>query len=500
VDIVNNLIYGLGVCVQPMNLFYCFVGVFFGTLVGVLPGLGPVASMSLLLPVTFHLPPVGAIIMLAGIYYGCMYGGSTTSILVNIPGEAASVVTCLDGYQMARKGRAGPALGMAAFGSFIAGTLSTIGLMLVAPSLAKVALKFGPPEYCSLMLLGFTILGYLARGSIIKALMMAAFGLILGTVGMDIVSGKMRFTYDLLVLEDGLGLVPVVMGIFGVSEVLLNVETAIKQEVFRTKIRDLMPNLQDWKDSLWPILRGSVIGFFMGILPGPGPVVASYASYAVEKKISKRPNLFGTGVIEGVAGPESANNAATSGSFVPMLALGIPSNAVMALLLGAMIIYGLHPGPFLIKQSPDLFWGMIASMYVGNIMLLVLNLPLIGLWVRILKVPYPILFPLVLLFCLVGSYSINNSIGDVLVMNFFGIIGYLMKKFKFEGAPLILAFVLGPMFENALRQSLMLAHGSFLIFFNRPISLGFLIVVSILLISAVIARRRPAEGLEDEEI
>jgi putative tricarboxylic transport membrane protein len=496
-EALNNIFYGFSISFQPMNLLFCFLGVLTGTLVGVLPGLGPPAAICLLLPLTFHLTPVSAIIMLSGIYYGAMYGGSTTSILVNIPGETASVMTCLDGYAMARQGRAGPALGISAFGSFIAGTLGLVGLTLIAAPLAKAALKFGPPEYFSLMLLGFSILSYLASGSMIKALMMAALGLILGAIGMDLISGKTRFTYGIMTLEDGIGLAPVVMGLFGVSEVLLNMEISVKQEIFKTKIKNLFPNLQDWKDSIGAISRGTIIGFFLGILPGGGAVISSFASYAIEKKISKHPEKFGKGAIEGVAAPESANNAATSGAFIPMLSLGIPSNAVMALLLGALMIYGLQPGPLLIRQAPDLFWGTITSMYVGNVMLLVLNLPLIGLWVKILKIPYAILFPLILLFCLIGAYSMNNNVGDLIIMNIFGIIGYLMKKFKYEGAPLVLAVVLGPMFENALRQSLMLSHGSFTIFVTRPISLGFMIAVFGILISSMITKRRPGEGLEE---
>jgi putative tricarboxylic transport membrane protein len=481
-DIFSNVLLGFQVALQPMNLFFCFIGVLIGTLVGVLPGLGPVAAMSLLLPSTFHVPPVSAIIMLAGIYYGAMYGGSTTSILVNIPGEAASVVTCLDGYQMARKGRAGPALGISAFGSFIAGTLSIVGLMFLAPPLAEGALKFGPPEYFCLMLLGLIILTFLAGGSMPKALIMAAFGLFLGLIGMDIMTATPRFTFGLYFLNDGVGLVPVVMGLFGVSEVLLNVEALIKQDVFKTRIKGLLPNLKDWKDSAWPIIRGSVIGFFLGILPGGGAVISSFVSYAVEKKISRHPEKFGTGVIEGVAGPESANNAATGGAFIPLFTLGIPSNAITAMLLGALIIYGMQPGPMLISQHPDLFWGAVTSMYIGNIMLLVLNLPLIGLWVKILKIPYPVLFPLILLFCLIGVYSLNNNTAEIGLMLAFGGVGYLMKKFDYEAAPLVLALVLGPMMENALRQSLIMSNGSADIFFTRPISLVIMLVVLSLLI------------------
>jgi len=473
---------GFQVALQPANLFFCFMGVLIGTLVGVLPGLGPVAAMSLLLPTTFHLSPVAAVIMLSGIYYGAMYGGSTTSILVNIPGEAASVITCLDGYQMARRGRAGAALGIAAFGSFIAGTLSILGLMLLAPMLAEVALKFGPPEYFSLMLLGLVIVTFLAGSSMPKALMMAAFGLFLGLIGMDIMTATPRFTFDIYFLMDGVGLVPVVMGLFGISEVLLNLESKLEREIFETKIKGLLPNRQDWRDSAWPIVRGSVIGFFLGILPGGGAVISSFVSYGVEKKISTHPEKFGTGVIEGVAGPESANNAAAGGAFIPLLTLGIPANAVMAMLLGALTIYGMQPGPMLIKQHPDLFWGVVTSMYIGNIMLLVLNLPLIGVWVKILKIPYEYLFPLILLFCLIGAFSLNNSVGEIGLMLFFGAVGYLMKKFDYEAAPLVLAMVLGPMMENALRQSLIMANGSAAIFFTRPISLGVVLLVLALLI------------------
>jgi putative tricarboxylic transport membrane protein len=502
-DIFAHAMMGFQVALQPANLFFCFMGVLIGTLVGVLPGLGPVAAMSLLLPSTFHVSPVSAIIMLAGIYYGAMYGGSTTSILVNIPGEAASVVTCLDGYQMARKGRAGPALGIAAFGSFIGGTLSIIGLMFMAPPLAEMALQFGPPEYFTLMLLGLIILTFLASGSMPKALMMAAFGLFLGLIGMDIMTATPRFTFNLYFLMDGVGLVPVVMGLFGVSEVLLNVEARIKQDVFQTKIKGLLPNLKDWRDSTWPIIRGSVLGFFLGILPGGGAVISSFVSYGVEKKCSRHPEKFGTGVIEGVAGPETANNAATGGAFIPLLTLGIPANAVMAMLLGALIIYGMQPGPMLIKQHPDLFWGVVTSMYIGNAMLLVLNLPLIGVWVKILKIPYPILFPLILLFCLIGVFSLNNNVGEIGLMLFFGGVGYLMKKFNYEAAPLVLALVLGPMMENALRQSLIMSNGSVSIFFTRPISLGIVLVVLALLLLPLlpwVKRKREviAEIAEDE--
>jgi putative tricarboxylic transport membrane protein len=496
-EFFNSTLLGFQVAIQPINLFFCFIGVLTGTLVGVLPGLGPVAAMSLLLPTTFHVTPVSAIIMLAGIYYGAMYGGSTTSILVNIPGEAASVVTCLDGYKMARQGRAGPALGIAAFGSFIAGTLSLVGLMFIAPPLAEMALKFGPPEYFSLMILGLTVLTFLASGPMWKALLMAAFGLFLGCIGMDNMTASYRFTFNILELSDGVGLVPVVMGLFGISEVMLNVEQSMERTIFQTKIQNLLPNLKDWRDSFWPIIRGTVLGFFLGVLPGGGAVISSFVSYAVEKKVSKYPEKFGTGVIEGVAGPESANNAATGGAFIPLLSLGIPANAVMALLLGAFIIHGVQPGPMLVKEHPELFWGTVASMYVGNVMLLVLNLPLIGMWVRILKVPYPILFPLILLFCLIGCYSLNNSVTEVIIMVLFGLIGYIFKKFQYEGPPLVLALVLGPMMENSLRQALLMSGGSPVIFFSRPISAALMGIAILLLVFPLIPKfqkKRPAFG------
>mgnify|MGYP001396163638 FL=1 len=482
-DILNHILFGFGVALQPVNLLFCFIGVLIGTLVGVLPGLGPVAAISLLLPATFHAPPVASIIMLSGIYYGAMYGGSTTSILVNIPGEAASVVTCLDGYQMARRGRAGAALGISAFGSFIAGTLGVIGLAFMAPPLAAMALKFGPPEYFSLMVLGLTVLTFLAGGSMLKSLMMACFGVVVGNVGLDLITAQPRFTFGLDVLLDGVGLVPVVMGLFGISEVLLNVEEKLSErEIFKTEFKGLLPTLQDWKDSIWPILRGSGLGFFLGILPGGGAVISSFVSYGVEKKVSKHPEEFGKGAIAGVAGPESANNSATAGAFIPLLTLGLPSNAVMAILLGALMIYNMPPGPRLITAHPNLFWGVITSMYIGNVMLLILNLPLIGLWVKILKIPYPILFPLILLFCLIGAYSLNTNPVEIGLMLIFGVLGYLMKKFKYDGAPLVLAMVLGPLMDNSLRQSLLMSGGSGMIFFTRPICLVIFGTVAIILL------------------
>jgi putative tricarboxylic transport membrane protein len=481
-ETLSHLLYGFQVAFQPLPLFTCFLGVLIGTLVGVLPGLGPVAAISLLLPATFHAPPVASIIMLAGIYYGAMYGGSTTSILVNLPGEAASVVTCLDGYQMARKGRAGVALGISAFGSFIAGTLGLVGLACLAPPLASMALRFGPPEYFAVMVLGLTVLVFLAGGSMIKSLMMACFGIIIGNVGMDPITAQPRFTFQMDILLDGVGLVPLVMGLFGISEVLLNVEESLtRRDVFETKLKGLLPNLRDWKESLGPIIRGSVLGFFLGILPGGGAVISSFVSYGLERKLSKHPEEFGKGAIAGVAGPESANNSATAGAFIPLLTLGLPSNAVMAILLGALMIYDTPPGPRLVSAHPEIFWGVICSMYIGNAMLLILNLPLIGLWVKILKIPYPILFPLILLFCLIGVYSLNNKISEIGLMLCFGVLGYLMKKFKFDGAPLILAMVLGPLMDKALRQSLIMSGGDPGIFLESTICLTLFGVVAIIL-------------------
>ena len=497
-DIFSGLLSGFQVIFQPVNFLYCFLGVFVGTLIGVLPGIGPVGAMSILLPTTFGVSPIAGVVMLAGLYYGAMYGGSTTSILVNIPGEAASVITCLDGYQMARKGRAGPALGMAALGSFIGGTFSIIALMFLAYPLSEAAVKFGPPEYFSLMCMGLVVVTYLARGSLSKALVMAILGLILGVVGTDPISGKLRFTLGFPDLADGIDLVPLAMGLFGISEVLTNIEKPIKRMIFQTKIQHLLPTREDWKNSVGPIVRGSFTGFFLGILPGGGSILSSFVSYSMEKKISKHPEKFGTGIIEGIAGPETANNAATGGAFVPLLALGIPPNIVMALLFGALLVHGVYPGPMLIKQHPEIFWGTIASMYVGNAMLLVLNLPLIGLWVKLLKVPYRILFPLILLFTLIGSYTINNKTFDVLVMICFGLVGYILRKFQYEEAPLILAFILGPILEQAFRQSLIMSNGSLAIFVSRPIAFVALALSAALLASTVIgifrqARKRVAE-------
>jgi len=482
----DSILYGFQVTFQPINIFFCAIGVLVGTLVGVLPGIGPAGAMALLLPATFKFPATSTIIMLAGIYYGVQYGGSTTSILVNIPGEASSVITCIDGYQMARQGRAGPALGIAAWGSFIAGTLANLGLMFLAVPLAKAALSFGPPEYFALMCTGLIIVTYLAQGSILKAIMMALIGIILGSIGLDVITGLPRFTLGINELTDGVGIIPLVMGLFGVSEILINLEASLEREIFKTRLRNLWPSLKDWAQARWAIVRGSIIGFLLGILPGGGAVISTFVAYAVEKKVSKNPEKFGKGAIEGVAGPESANNAAAGGSLIPLLSLGIPPNPIMAIFFSALIIHGVQPGPLLIKQNPDLFWGLVASLYLGNFLLLILNLPLISIWVKVLEIPYKILFPLILLFCLIGAYSMNNVVFDLYVMIFFGVLGWIMRKFGYEGAPLILAYVLGPMLENSLRQSLLISQGSFLIFVSRPISaislvFGFLLLLSNLL-------------------
>jgi putative tricarboxylic transport membrane protein len=500
-DVVASLAHGFSVALQPYNLLACFAGVFVGTLIGVLPGIGPVTAMALLLPVTLSAPPEAGIIMMAGIYYGSMYGGSTTSILVNIPGEAASVVTCLDGHEMAKQGRAGPALGIAALGSFFAGTVAIVALMLVAPTLARWALKFGPAEYFSLMVLGLTLLSFLTQGSMAKALLMAAVGIVLGLIGTDAITAEERLTFGRLELLDGVGIVPVVMGLFGVAEILSNLERKISREIIKARIGSLWPTREDWQRSVGPMTRGTLLGFFVGTLPGGGAVISSFASYALEKRISKTPERFGKGAIEGVAGPEAANNAAAGGAFIPLLTLGIPPNVILALLLGAFIIHGLQPGPLLMVQKPDVFWGIVASMYIGNVMLLVLNMPLIGMWVQVLKVPYPLLFPLILMFCVVGVFSSNAAVFDVFVMVLFGAIGYLMRKFGYEPAPLVLAFVLGPLLENNLRKALILSRGDFWTFVERPISgtcLALAVLMLLIPLLPSLARKREAIALDKD--
>lgn len=491
-DFLTNLSLAFQISAEPMNILYCFIGCLVGTFVGVLPGLGPAASISLLLPLTFTMPPETAIIMLGGLYYGTMYGGSTTSILLNIPGESASVVTCLDGYKMARNGRAGAALGIAAFGSFIAGTVGTFLIMLLAPPLAKLALKFGPPEFVGLVFLGLTMVTYLSTGSKPKALMMAVVGLLLSFIGTDIVTGRERFTFGITTLLGGFDMVPIAMDLFGIAEVLVNLaEPEGKRDVFKTEMKHLLPTKEDWKASAGPITRGSLMGFLLGIIPGGGGTLSSFLSYATEKKLAKHPENFGKGDIRGVAGPESANNAGAQGAFIPMLTMGIPCNVTLAILMGALMIHGVTPGPMLLTEHPRVFWGVIGSMYIGNLMLLLLNLPLVGIWVKMLKIPYSILFPFILLFCLIGAYTVGNNFQDIIIMTIFGGLGFLMKRYGYEPAPLILAFVLGPMFENAFRQSLIISRGNPAIFVSRPISAAFIAVAALMLASPLIKKLLP---------
>ncbi len=473
-ETLQNLYLGFSVALSPTVLLYAVVGCVIGTLVGVLPGIGPLAGISLLLPASFGMDATSAIVLLAGIYYGAMYGGSTTSILMRIPGEAASVMTCIDGYAMTRQGRAGPALAIAAVGSYIAGTVSVVGLMLLAPPLASFALRFGPPEYCALLLLGLLALAYMSAGSMPKSLAMASLGLLLGMIGIDPMTGFFRFHYGLVELGDGIGVVPVAVGLFGLSEILLTAGQETPPQVIKPRLADLLPSPQERRDSAWPIARGTILGFLIGIIPGSAHIIASFVSYAVERRLSKHPERFGHGAIEGVAGPESANNSATSGAFVPMLALGIPSGPIPAVMLAALMIHGISPGPFLIHQQPALFWGFIASMYVGNVVLLILNLPLVGLFVNILRVPYPLLYPAILVFCVLGVYAVNGSVVDIWIMTIMGLLGYLLRKFDFETAPIVLGVVLAPMLEMSFRQSLALSSGSYAIFVNRPIAASML--------------------------
>jgi putative tricarboxylic transport membrane protein len=476
--------------------------VLIGQIIGILPGIGPVGAMSLLMPITFYLQPVSAIIMMSGIYYGAQYGGSITSILLNIPGEATTVVTCLDGYQMARKGRAGVALGISAIGSFIAGTFGVCGLVLLAYPLSQFGLRLGAPEYFSLVLFGITLIVYMASESMLKALISAVLGLWVGTIGLDVMTSIPRFSFGSLTLLDGVGLVPIAMGLFGVSEVLLNIEQSMKKDIFKERIGNLLPTIQDLVSSAGAIIRGTVIGFLLGIVPGGGALLASFFSYGVEKRISKHPEEFGKGAIQGVAAPESANNAGAQGAFIPLLTLGLPSNVIMAMLLGALMIHGVKPGPLLLSQQPQLFWGVITSMYIGNVILLVLNLPLIAIWVKILKVPYSILFPLILLFCVIGVYSLNNNEWEIYLLILFGGLGYVLRKLRFEIAPFVLALVLGPLVEENLRQSLVLSGGKISIFFTQPISLIFLLITFFLLSTFAIPqfkrRRRMLTETEDK--
>lgn len=489
-DIINNLLLGFSVAGEPMNIFYCFIGALLGTIIGVLPGLGPVATMAILLPITYYVPPAGALIMLAGIYYGSQYGGSTTSILMNMPGEAASVVTCLDGHQMARKGRGGAALAISALGSFFAGTVATVLIALFSAPLAQVAMQFKSADYFSLMVFGLIAAVVLSNGSIVKAIPMLLLGLLLGLAGTDINSGELRYTFGLESLADGLDFVPVAMGLFGVAEIICNLEERSKSGTVN-RIGRLWPSAQEIRRSIPAAIRGTGIGSLLGILPGGGALLASFASYAVEKKISATPEQFGKGAVEGVAGPESANNAGAQTCFIPLLTLGIPPNAIMALMIGAMMIQGITPGPLVITQHPDLFWGIIASMWIGNILLLVINLPLIGVWVRLLQMPYQWLYPAILVFCAIGVYTLNNSTMDLFVTAIFGLLGYFFRKAGCEPAPLLLGFVLGPMMEENLRRTLLISGGSPMPFLERPISLAFLVAsVLVLLILALPNIRR----------
>jgi len=480
--VVANLMLGFSVALQPSVLAYAFAGCVIGTLVGMLPGLGPLAGISLLLPATFGLNPIIAVVLLAGVYYGAMYGGSTTSILMRIPGEAASVMTCIDGYAMTQRGRAGPALAIAAIGSFVAGTLSVVALMFMAPTLASFALRFGPPEYTGLLLMGLFVLAYMSGGSMLKTLAMAAVGLLLGMIGIDAMSGYTRFSYGVIELADGIGIVPVAVGLFGLSEIMLTAGQPTPPPIQRPTLRQLAPSLAEMKLSVGPIGRGSLIGFLIGIIPGSAHIISSFVSYGVERRMSKHPERFGNGAIEGVAGPESANNAAATGAFVPMLALGIPTGPITAVMLAAIMVHGISPGPMLITQQPELFWGFVASMYVGNVVLLVLNLPLVGLFVNLLRIPYSYLYPAILCFCILGVYSVGNSVVDVWIMLGMGAFGYVLRKTGFEPAPIALGLILSPMLELSVRQSLAMSGGSYGIFFDRPIAVAMFAAAAVLIL------------------
>ena len=478
-------IQGFSVATLPINLLFAFIGCVLGTLIGVLPGLGPAAGTAILIPITFSMEPISAIIMLAAIYYGAMYGGTITSVLVNVPGEAASVITCFDGYQMAKQGRAGPALGIAAIGSFIGGSFATFALMVVALPLASFALRFGPPEVFALLVVGLSLVTGLAGRSLLAALVMTFFGLLLAMIGMDPVRGAPRFTFGIQDLYDGVGFIPVVMGLFGVGEILLSMEQPVL-EIIKTKLTDLWPSRKEWKVSVGAIGRGTIIGFFLGLIPGIGAIIPTFMAYVVEKKVSKHPEKFGTGVIEGVASPETANNAYANAAMVPLLTLGIPGSPTLAVLMGAFIIHGLTPGPFLFKERPDVVWGLIASLYLGNVILLILNLPLVGLWAKLLEIRYQYLYPGILLFCILGAYSLNQSVFDVLLMVLFGVLGYVFRKLDWPLAPTILALILGPMMERSLRTSLEMSGGDLWIFFQRPISAVLLIIGAIILLTSAI--------------
>ena len=498
-ELFNHLAVGFGVALTPVNLLYALIGTLLGTLIGVLPGIGPVATIAMLLPTTYALQPVSALIMLAGIYYGAQYGGSTTAILVNMPGESSSVVTCLDGYQMARRGQAGAALAIAALGSFFAGTCATILVAAVSLPLSALALKFGPAEYFSLMVLGLIGAVVLAHGSLVKAIAMIVLGLLLGIVGTDVNSGVARFDFGIPELSDGIGVVVVAMGLFGFSEIILNLESTEKRELITTKLRGMWPTKAQFKLAAPAVLRGTALGSVLGVLPGGGAMLSSFASYSIEKKLAKDPSQFGKGAIQGVAGPESANNAGAQTSFIPLLTLGIPENAVMAMMVGAMMIHNIQPGPQVMTSNPQLFWGLVASMWVGNLMLVVLNLPLIGIWIKLLTVPYRLLYPAILLFCAIGVYTVNNTSFDVMQTAFFGLLGVIFAKLECEPAPLLLGFVLGPMMEENLRRALLLSRGDPTVFATRPISAGLLAaaILLVLVIALPNIRRQREEAFQE---
>ena len=493
-EVFNNLIFGFGVALSLQNLIYCLIGCLVGTLIGVLPGIGPMATIAMLLPLTFTVPPVAALIMLAGIYYGAMYGGSTTSILVNLPGETASVVTCIDGYQMARQGRAGSALAISALGSFFAGTVCTLLIAVLGPPIAEMALKFGSTEYFSLMLMALVMAAVLAQGSMLKSLAMVVLGLLLGIVGTDVDSGVKRFTFGLFELADGIGFVILAVGVFAVGEIISNLAETEERKVFTSKVGSLYPTREELKQSILPVLRGTGIGAFFGVLPGTGAAIASFSSYIIEKKLARDPSRFGHGAIEGVAGPESANNADAQCKFIPMLTLGIPASGTMALMLAALMIQGIMPGPQVMTQKPDLFWGLIASMWIGNLMLVILNLPLIGLWVSLLKVPYRLLFPSIMVFCAIGIYSTNSLSFDVYLAALFGVLGIVWRILEFSPIPVMLGFVLGPMLEENLRRALQVSNGDPMVFVTRPISMVFIVITVLILIVMVLPVMRRRRG------
>ena len=487
---IESLLLGFSVALQPDVLWYAFLGCLVGTVVGVLPGIGPLSGISILLPATFGLDTTKSVVMLAGIYYGSQYGGSTTSILMRIPGEASSVMTCIDGYAMAQKGRAGAALCIAAVGSWVAGTFGVVMLTLIAPPLAAFALRFGPPEYCALLVLGLIFLAYMSSTSLPRTLVMACLGLLLGTIGIDSMTGHFRYSFDIAELGDGIGIVPVAVGLFGLGEILATPSANVVRDVIAPRLRELLPTLGEWRESAMPIARGSILGFLIGLTPGSAHIISSFLSYGVERRLAKHPEEFGKGAVAGVAGPESANNAASTGAFVPMLALGLPTGPITAVLLAALMIHGVPPGPTLVNEHPDVFWGFVASMYVGNLMLLALNLPLVGIFVNVLRIPYAYLYPLVIMFCIIGVYEVNHSIVDVWIMLIMGVLGYLLRKFGLDPAPLVLGLVISPTLEMSLRQSLIMSNGNWTIFFQRSIALALLGLCFILLALAALSLLR----------